>query len=191
MLTTTDLLEIERKARAYQAEEAANPEAKTCHRPTPELVLRLVEEVRESDRRSQEQLDFVSQIKEGKYEDARKAGIELASELTKERDDLRAKVAHLDSERIHCANVLEYTGGLLEKEKARVRELQAIVDRLPKTADGVPVCPQMWVYIPIPNSTPLAIKATDFTGDLSSRYSYTYSTREAALAAQATKGGAQ
>lgn len=87
MLTPEDLNEIERKARAYQAEEAANPEAKTCHRPTPELVLRLVEEVRENKRHWDNAIRLA--MKRGRV-------IEV---LEVELDDLRAKATAMEADR--------------------------------------------------------------------------------------------
>lgn len=125
MLTPEYLTEIERKARACQAEEAANPDAKTCQRPTPELVLRLVEDTRENKRHWDAAISLcVKKAKEkaemeDDYEDQLKT-------MTKDMDSWKK------SAETACKNADEL--------RAKVAELQAIVDRLiqiPKKYDNM------------------------------------------------------
>lgn len=112
-ITPTDLTEIERKARAYQAEEAANPEAKTCHRPTPELVLRLIEHINYIDSQC---------LRNAKR----------AEEAWAERDELRAKVAELEAENARLRDQMQQMVVDSYVYRDRVRELEAIVALLPK-----------------------------------------------------------
>ncbi len=104
----------------------------------------------------------------------------------------------------HVAERLQITNGVLRGDnadlRARVKELEAVVDRLPKTADGVPQipmlsCPWIVVYYPRPHvkncyrwkfSGDMPGKCWLVSGDLNDNHfgpvGYTYSTRAVALA---------
>ena len=83
---------------------------------------------------------------------------------------------------------------LMREAAARLAELDAVVERLPKTADGVPIVPGMTIYKHLPAGFTLSeyLCFEDVGGGL---HLLTcgpafYSTRAAALAASATgKGG--
>jgi hypothetical protein len=101
---------------------------------------------------------------------------ELARDIGKDRDD-----AHAAWSALSIAS---------DYHRKRIRELQAIVDRLPKTADGVPVIPLIdEVFMPhIMGPVPVSIDRDRGNGpEIRCDIDTLYSTREAALAAN---GGA-
>lgn len=132
-ITPSDLLEIERKARAYQAEEAANPDAKTCQRPTPELVLRLVEEVMQLDealKNMTTRRNIAAECRDASYQ----YGLDVLSDLVKvkaERDALR--VVALDAANDKNIAIIERD----ELKKSAIVAAQLIQDRSKEHADAV------------------------------------------------------
>jgi hypothetical protein len=77
----------------------------------------------------------------------------------------------------------------LEASKRRVRVLEGIVDRLPKTADGVPITHGCVTYCndrnPFPHEWAIRLRSGETFEQHCKRDNEThYSTREAALAAQ-------
>ena len=56
-------------------------------------------------------------------------------------------IAHLQNLQRRWVETVEACGRKLGKQDARIQELEAIVSRLPKTADGVPIAPGMQVWV--------------------------------------------
>jgi len=72
---------------------------------------------------------------------------------------------------------------LLKQAAAEIERLQAIVDELPKTADGVPVVPGMAVYrrdIGQAHVSVFSMGEVHFSGGPTTHVDSCYSTREAA-----------
>ena len=113
-------------------------------------------------------------------EDRDTFGVE-ATQAEKERDALRAENEQLRAQ-------LAGQGHALSDRDQRVAELRAVVERLPKTADGVPVVPRMriWTWGAVTDGSDCGIWHLDVRhvsyGDDYSRF---YCTREAAEAARA------
>lgn len=77
----------------------------------------------------------------------------------------------------------EFKNDLIETTKRRL-ELEAVLAKLPKTADGVPVTPGMTLYLLSEHKTNPAMMELVVGGDKSPNAQYCwYSTREAALSA--------
>lgn len=160
-ITPTDLLEIERKARAYQAEEAANPDSKTCQRPTPELVLRLVEEVRKQ-----------TASRDTQYLERCKA--------EKERDELRAKVAELEAIVDRLIQIPKKYDNMrsIEYEQNNCASMRKNLDALGDGAFGIAVGKDEYAK----RWQALDAEKTEIKKFISESF---------ALASKATKGGAQ
>lgn len=75
----------------------------------------------------------------------------------------------------------------IKESDVKIADLQAIVDKLPKTADGVPVVPEMDLYYPASWGMCESYTAmVRWVGDnpVGSGFADSYSTREAAQAAR-------
>jgi predicted nuclease with TOPRIM domain len=111
-----------------------------------------------------------------------------AERLAREVDRLQGMVDEVQNEASACRSEAV-------DNKLKLLELQAIVDKLPKTADGVPVVPGMSLYVdgPWEVQTALMLKggSQPSRGDTWLRLSTGnyYSTREAAEAAAKEREG--
>lgn len=104
---------------------------------------------------------------------------------------LREKVAAANKDAAIEVENHRQTLDVLKASESRVRELQAIVDRLPRTADGVPISGEtvVWCHMAGGAVVQSTMNASGYCRAVTSPECDAYYSREAALAA-AQKGGA-